>query len=46
MEMLIDNFSHRIDGLLNDVQSLKDSLQFSQREIDDLKSDSSKNRLV
>lgn len=41
VKMLMDNFSNRIDGLLKDVQSIKDSLQFSQREIDDLKSDSS-----
>ena len=47
VQMLMDNFTSRIDGLVKDVQSIKDSLQYSQSDIDVLKNDSSSyNKLI
>ena len=47
VQMLMDNFTSRIDGLVKDVQSVKDSLQYSQSDIDVLKNDSSSyNKLI
>lgn len=36
-QIVLDSANKRIDGLVREVQDLKTSLQFSQKEVDDLK---------
>ena len=37
VKVMIESFNERLDGVIKDVQKIKDSLEFSQREIDNLK---------
>ena len=37
VKVMIESFNERLDGVIKDVQKIKDSLEFSQREIHNLK---------
>ena len=37
VNLMIDNFTNRFDNLTREVQGIKDSLEFTQRDVDDAK---------